>query len=197
MSQPATTPPKGLVYIFTGNGKGKTSAALGTALRAVGNGWKVDWVAWYKNSQWRMSEYQVALPGLSMFALGKGFYIQQPETVIRDIKVASVHQAKVVDTAAVDEHKLAAQAALQFARERLETKPDVLILDEVCNAISDGLLEETAVLNLLKQRGETHLVLTGRSASPKLQDSADLVSEIVSRKHPYDQGKLAVAGLDF
>lgn len=188
---------KGLIYIFTGNGKGKTSAALGTALRAVGHGWTVDWVAWYKNADWRMSEYQVTLPGLSMFALGKGFYIQKPESVHKNIKIASVNAAKVVDTAQPDEHQAAAQAALEFARQRLEQKPNVLVLDEICNALSDKLVDEADVLNLLQHRGDTHIVLTGRSASAEIIAAADLVSEIQHLKHPYDSGKLAVAGLDF
>ncbi len=194
--------PPGLVYVFTGNGKGKTSAALGTALRGVALGWKVDWVAWYKNAQWDMSEYK--LPDLldtksfSMFALGKGFYIQKPEKILRGtVKIASVQSAKVIDTETPDDHMLAAQAALLFAKKRLALQPEILVLDEICNAVNDQLLPESAVLELIQQRGKTHLILTGRQASPAIQDAADLVSEVVSRKHPYDSGKLAVAGLDF
>lgn len=196
-SPASTKSTTGLIYIFTGNGKGKTSAALGTAVRAVGHGWRVDWVAWYKNPEWKISEYQLRLPSLEMFALGQGFFIRQPEKTVGKVKIASVHTAKVVDTATESEHHQAAQAALEFAAQRLQSQPDVLVLDEICNAISDGLIQESAVLDLLAQRGKTHLVLTGRAASATLIEAADLVSEIVSRKHPYDQGKLATAGLDF
>lgn len=187
----------GLIYIFTGDGKGKTSAALGTALRALGHGWRVDWIAWYKSPDWKISEYQISLKHLEMFALGQGFFIKQPEKQVGKVKVASVNTAKVVDTHDQNEHQLAAVRALEFARERLEKKPDVLILDEICNAISDGLVSETDVLALLSDRGATHIVLTGRSASETLIQAADLVSEIRKVKHPYDSGKLAVAGLDF
>lgn len=195
----------GLIYIFTGNGKGKTSAAIGTALRGVAQGWQVDWVAWYKNAQWDMSEYRlpklISQKNLNMFALGNGFYIQQPEMVIENeknkVKIASVNSAKVTDTHSADEHVLAAESALQFAHERLAAKPGILVLDEVCNAVADSLIAEQAVLELLKNRGNTHVILTGRSASQALQTAADLVSEISSVKHPYDVGKLAVAGLDF
>lgn len=187
----------GLVYIFTGDGKGKTSAALGTAVRALGHGWKVDWIAWYKNPDWKISEYQLNLPKFEMFALGQGFFIAQPEQQVGKVKIASVNSAKVIDNHAPDEHIVAAQSALAFARERLQKHPDVLVLDEICNAVSDQLVSELQVLELLESRGKTHIVLTGRSAAPALVASADLVSEIQKVKHPYDSGKLAVAGLDF
>lgn len=203
---PLPNPDLGLIYIFTGNGKGKTSAAIGTAMRGVAQGWKVDWIAWYKNAQWDISEYRLPdlLQGgnLEMFALGKGFYIQEPEMVITnsdsdEIKVASVNSAKVTDTHSESEHHQAAQAALQFARERLAQNPGILVLDEICNAISDKLIKESDVIDVLSKRGSTHIILTGRSASKTLMADADLVSEITARKHPYDAGKLAVAGLDF
>lgn len=200
--QPTPAANTGLVYLFTGDGKGKTSAALGTAVRAVGRGWRVDWIAWYKDASWDVSEYRLPelLPKnrLNMFALGKGFFIRQPEQVINEtVKVASVHSAKVIDTHTPDDHHAAARAALEFAGERLAGQPEVLVLDEICNAMSDGLIPEAEVLELLDRRGATHLVLTGRSASSTLMEYADLVSQIAAIKHPYDQGKLAVAGLDF
>jgi cob(I)alamin adenosyltransferase len=190
------------VYVFTGNGKGKTSAALGTALRGVARDWQVDWIAWYKNVQWDISEYRLPdlLPkgNLEMFALGQGFFIKEPEQVVNGkVKIASVNSAKVSDNHTPDEHHAAAQAALHFAQERLAKHPEILVLDEICNAIEDGLVQEDDVLALLQQRGSTHIVLTGRSASDSLIEAADLVSEIISRKHPYESGKLAVAGLDF
>lgn len=207
---PVSTQDSSLVYIFTGDGKGKTSAALGTAVRALGNGWKVVWIAFYKEASWGMSEYEV--PGLlrpeqqsrfQMFLLGKGFYIRTPEKVLENtgssVKIASLASgAKVIDDDTPDTHQAAAQVALEKALEVLRTeKPDVLVLDEVCNAISDGLLQESQILDLLTQRGKTHIVLTGRSASSELQAASDLVSEVMNRKHPYDQGRLAVKGLDY
>jgi len=200
----------GLLYLFTGNGKGKTSAALGTAVRALGNGWQVRWIAFYKEASWGLSEYQI--PGLlqpdqqsrfQMFLLGKGFYIQNPDKTVKNaassLKIASLTSgAKVIDDDTPATHHAAAQAALQKALELLrQEKPEVLVLDEVCNAISDGLLEEKQVLELLAERGQTHIVLTGRAASAELQAACDLVSEVMNRKHPYDQGKLAVKGLDY
>jgi len=205
-----STQSSGLVYLFTGDGKGKTSAALGTAVRALGNGWKVIWIAFYKEASWGLSEYEI--PGLlkkkeqsrfHMFLLGKGFYIRKPDQVLENadssIKFASLTSgAKVIDDDTPDVHQAAALAALEKALGVLrKDRPDVLVLDEICNAISDGLLKESAVLQLLAERGNTHIVLTGRSASTELQAACDLVSEVMNRKHPYDQGKLAVKGLDY
>lgn len=204
------TKEKGLLYLFTGDGKGKTSAALGTAVRALGNGWSVCWIAFYKEASWGMSEYEIPAlllpehrPRFQMHLLGKGFYIREPEKVVeageRSVKLVSLPTgSKVIDDDTPDAHVLAARAALEKAEQVLEEeKPEVLILDEICNAISDGLLAEDRVLKLLSKRGSTHMVLTGRSASSTLIEVCDLVSEVVKRKHPYDSGVLAVKGLDY
>lgn len=228
----------GLIYLFTGDGKGKTSAALGTAARALGNGWRVVWIAFYKEASWGMSEYEI--PSLlspkhrgrfQMYLLGRGFYIRNPELEVSgSVKVASISGgAKVIDDDTPDVHREAAQAALAKAREVLAAssatevevdaaevtaaadvtavsdvtavaaapRPQVLILDEICNAVSDGLVEEQQLFDVLDLRGPTHVVLTGRSASAELQKKCDLVSEIMNRKHPYDSGQLAVKGLDY
>lgn len=202
----------GFVYIFTGEGKGKTSAALGTAVRALANGWRVGWIAFYKEAQWNMSEHQLSAmlrpkwsKNLEMKLLGKGFYIAKPETTLKttksEIKIASVGKnGVVVDDDAAETHLLAAQATLAEVESMLDRKknrPDVLVLDEVCNAISDGLIVESRVVQLLEKRGKTHVVLTGRNASNTLIKAADLVSSIEKVKHPYDSGRLAVKGLDY
>ena len=208
----------GLIYIFTGDGKGKTSAGLGTAVRAVGNNMKVAWVAWYKESAWGISEYALSqyLPEdkFQMHLLGRGFHIksgskeagkQGSKEVIKvvenslgdTIKVADIEGGqKVVDDSSDLEHELAAQAALDKATE-LISKVDVLVLDEICNAMDDGLVEVQKVLDLLAKRGACHVVLTGRNVKPELIEAADLVSRVEKVKHPYDYGKLAVKGLDY
>lgn len=196
--------PLGLIYIFTGNGKGKTSAALGMLTRALAHGWRVGWISWYKEASWGISEHKLdailnkeALSRCTFLPMGKGFYLQNPEQVEKSgIKVTHAKQAVIVDDHTTTEHREAAKHALKKATELIK-KVDVLILDEVCNAISDGLTQETDILKLLEKRGATHLVLTGRNASPLLQKSADLVSTIEKTKHPFDAGKLAVKGLDF
>ena len=110
---------QGLVYVFTGDGKGKTSAALGVAVRAVCSGMKVGWVSWYKE---KVLPTRLDLAGkLEMYAIGKGFY-----------KLPG-------DKVTPEEHKRAAAAALKQA-EKLLNKVDVLILDEVNNAVKDKLI---------------------------------------------------------
>lgn len=200
---------QGQILIFTGDGKGKTSAALGTAVRALGHGWSVVWVAFYKEASWGISEF--ALPQLlqeahqnrfHIAALGKGFYVKKAEKLLhqgeKTIKLTSAQSAMIVDDNTPDEHQAAAQAALEHARQLLlEKKPQVLVLDEVCNALDDGLLAFASLKAFLQERGSTHIVLTGRNAPDELIEQADLVSKIEKIKHPYDQGQLAVKGLDF
>lgn len=203
--------PIGQVHIFTGDGKGKTSAALGTAVRGLSQQWRVGWVAWYKEASWGISEYE--LPAmltdsyrdqLDLFILGKGFFIPEDqatarvEDATRRIKVATTGSGAVIDDDLPEDHHAAAQAALATAHKLVGSGTyQLLVFDEICNAINDGLLDEQSVLKLLAQRGSTHIVLTGRNASKKLIDHADLVSRIEKVKHPFDQGKLAVRGLDF
>lgn len=171
---------KGLIYVFTGEGKGKTSAALGVAVRAGLKGMKVGIVQWYKEKRWPIAEHKIGekLDNIQIFPLGSGFY-QLP-----------------TDHASQSEHQQAAEAALKQARE-LMGKVDVLILDEVINAIGDGLVESKGVMELLGKRGKTHMILTGRGASQELIEVADLVTECKKIKHPFDTGKMAVSGLDY
>lgn len=170
----------GLVYVFTGEGKGKTSAAIGIAVRAALSGMNVAIVQWYKEKRWPIAEHKLGerFDNIKIYPLGSGFY-QLPS-----------------DHASPDEHKIAAQAAYTKAKE-LMGKVDLLVLDEICNTVKDGLLREKEILELIEKRGETHLVLTGRGATGVIIEMADLVTECKKIKHPYDSGKLAVAGLDF
>lgn len=184
---------KGLVYVFTGEGKGKTSAAIGVATRALLLGHTVEWVSFYKEESWGMAEkgLRAKFENLNMNYVGRGFWIGQ--------KTAPVGNKGhvVVDKASEEEHKEAAKAGLELASERLAKKPFLLVLDEVVNAMSEGLVESSLVIELLAKRGDTHVVLTGRGLTPELEAVADLVTECKKIKHPYDTGKLAVSGLDF
>ena len=167
---------QGLVYVFTGDGKGKTSAALGIVVRAIAAGKKVGWVSWYKE---KVLPTRMFLEGkLEMYAIGKGFY-----------KLPG-------DKATPEEHKQAAAAALKQA-EKLLKSVDVLVLDEVNNAVHDKLIDLNHLINLINKRGKTHLILTGRNACPELCERADLVTEMKKVKHPFDKGIKAVRGLDY
>lgn len=186
---------KGLIYAFTGEGKGKTSAALGVATRSLLNGEKVVWIAFYKQESWGLSESKLKdkFPNLEMKFIGKGFRIGK--------KTAPVGKKGhlVVDTASDAEHRQAAKEGLILASKSLEQKPFLLVMDEVLNAVSEGLLESEGVMEVLSNRGETHVIVTGREGEPArtVLDGADLVTECKKIKHPYDIGKLAVKGLDF
>lgn len=192
----------GLVYAFTGEGKGKTSVALGVATRSLLNGEKVVWVAFYKQESWGLSESKLKekFPNLEMIFVGKGFRIVNPDQTKGKVKLATVGASnKVIDTASEEEHKQASQDGLAVVRQKLIEQPFLLVMDEVLNAVSEGLLEEKEVMETLDNRGSTHVVLTGRSGEPttRLLEGSDLVTECKKIKHPYDLGKLAVKGLDF
>jgi cob(I)alamin adenosyltransferase len=198
---------KGLIYVFTGEGKGKTSAALGVATRALLLEKKVIWIAFYKQESWGLAESKLKdkFPNLEMKFMGKGFRISKPlnQSTIKPLKIAKIAgDAVVVDTASEEEHKEAARASIEYAVFGMEKKPFLLVLDEVMNAVSDGLLDEKDVIEVLEKRGESHVILTGRHDPAKadvagLLELADLVTECRKIKHPYDTGKLAVSGLDF
>lgn len=171
---------EGLVYTFTGEGKGKTSAAMWTAMRAALNGEEVAVVHWYKEERWKTNDQKISglLPNLKDYLMGEGFY-NLP-----------------TDHAGEDEHKAAARAALVKATELLG-EVDVLVLDEVINAINDGLIELTDLIDLVSKRGETHVILTGRGAGEVIIELSDLVTEMKSVKHPFDKGVMAKKGLDY
>lgn len=192
----------GQIYVFAGNGKGKTSAALGTTIRALAQNWQVVWLAFYKSTQWQTAELQLSnlladqlRNKLEIYAYGQGFYLPGSS---KQAPVGS-GSAVVVDTATTTTHQQSAVHTLQQAQAVLHRShpPQLLVLDEILNAITDKLITEAAVLDLLQKRGATHCVLTGRQAAPALLDAADLVSSIEKVKHPYDHGQLAMPGLDF
>ena len=171
---------QGLVYVFTGDGKGKTSAALGVAVRAALSGLKVAIIQWYKEKRWPISEHKIGkyIKNIRIYPLGSGFY-----------KLPTDH-------ATPQEHKQAAAAALKQA-EKLMNRVDVLVLDEVNNAVADKLIDLNDLIRLLSKQGKTHLILTGRGARSELVALADLVTEMRKIKHPFDKGLKAVRGLDY
>ncbi|MBI3740666.1 MAG: cob(I)yrinic acid a,c-diamide adenosyltransferase, partial [Chloroflexi bacterium] len=140
----------GLIIVYTGDGKGKTTAALGMALRAIGRGWRVLMVQFMKGT-WHYAELDAAkrlAPDLEIIPMGKGFY-------------------KILDDKYTDEeHRAAAHAALEFAREQMRSgKYDLLILDEVNNAVATELLPLDALMNFLDGKPDDfNIVLTGRGA---------------------------------
>lgn len=176
-------PNNGLTLVYTGNGKGKTTASLGLAMRAVGRGQKVLIIQFIKSPQRDYGEERsLKKLGIEVIQTGIGFtWKKTPE-----------------------EHRQALKAAWKLTKKRvMEGKHDLIILDEINNAlaidrfsIADVLpLEE--VLKLIDQRPKgINLVLTGRDAQKEIIRKADLVSEVVMRKHYYEKGVPAVVGLE-
>ena len=173
-----------MLYIFTGNGKGKTTAALGQAIRAVGEGKRVLMVQFIKGP-WKSGEDFLAKglePRFTLVKMGKGFVGIMGDNLPRE------------------EHILAAHDALDFAaNEAASGKWDIIILDEVNNAIHLGLISKEDVMEFINiAQGHTeHLILTGRDAPPELIERADLVTEMRDIKHPYHAGKKGVRGLEY
>ena len=174
---------KGLVHIYTGEGKGKTSAALGITLRAVKYGLKVYFMQFMKGITEEDTLKQV-----------KGISYKYFGHVRAAGKWKWVYKNKIEDA-----DKEIAEKGLKFAFEILkEGKYDVVILDEIIMAVWFGLLKEEDVLFLIKQKPEhVELILTGRRASEKLIAEADYVSNVDKVKHPYDKGILAREGIDY
>ena len=173
---------KGLILINTGPGKGKTTAALGTALRAVGNGMRVLVLQFLKGS-WHYGELDAVLPHGDNFVLkqmGRGFVkVGGAETDPEDIRLV--------------------EAAWADAREAILSGDwDLVILDEINYAISYGMLAPEQVAETLRARPEmVHVILTGRNAHPLLVELADTVTEMREVKHAYQKGILAQRGIEY
>ena len=171
---------KGLVCIFTGDGKGKTSAALGVVLRALGHGLRV-YITFFMKGKYPYGEYDT---------LSK----------LSNVTMASFGSLEFVDPANVKpEEKEQARLALATAREAiLSGNYDLVVLDEVNVAVAFKLVELDEVVKLINDKPQNvALILTGRKADAKLVQLADLVTEMLKIKHPYDEGVLARKGIDY
>ena len=171
--------------MYTGNGKGKTTAALGLILRAAGNGLRV-FVLQFIKGQWKTGESQtlkLLAPNVEHVRMGRGFTIER----LRDPRIP------------MEEHESAAAAAFAQAAEVVRSGAfDMVVLDELLGSIKAGLVQLDDVLQLIRDKpARLHLVLTGRGAPQPLIDAADLVTEMRAVKHPYEQGIKAQRGIEF
>jgi cob(I)alamin adenosyltransferase len=174
---------KGLLIVYTGPGKGKTTCALGTAFRAVGQGLRVLMVQFIKGS-WHYGELDAAkMLGDEKFEIrpmGRGFVkVGGAETDPEDIRLA--------------------EECWETGREAIySAKYDLVILDEINYTIGYKMLDALKVVEELKGRPEqVHVICTGRNAHPLLIEQADLVTEMKEVKHPYTKGILAQRGIDY
>lgn len=171
---------QGLVQVFTGNGKGKTSAALGAVLRAVGHGLKV-YIVFFMKGKYPYGEFSTLpkLPNVDVASFGLRCLINPA-----DINPEEIEQAKL---------------ALSAARKAmLSGNYDMVVLDEVNVAVYFKLIKLDEVVRLIGDKPQNvELVLTGRYADAKLIELADLVTEMVKLKHPYDKGVKARKGIEY
>jgi cob(I)alamin adenosyltransferase len=173
-------PRKGLIIVHTGNGKGKTTAALGTAFRALGYGWRVLMVQFIKGN-WHYGELDAAkrFEGLiEIRPMGEGF---------------------TWDTKNPERDRQKAHEAWEFGKnEALSGKWDLVIFDEINYVITYDYLEVEKVVDFLKNKPrELHVILTGRDAHEKIVEAADLVTEMREIKHPFKKGIKAQKGIEF
>src|SRR5438132_6952991 len=177
-------PRQGLTLVFTGNGKGKTTAAVGLTVRAAGNRMRVFFLQFIKG-QWKSGEREILrqLPGVDLEVTGRGFTIES----LRNPNIP------------MEDHAAAAAHGWQVAQQIVHAgQYDLVVLDEILGAVSAGLVPLDELVALVKTKPATlHLVLTGRGAPAELVDAADLVSEVQPIKHPFDQGIKAQRGIEF
>jgi cob(I)alamin adenosyltransferase len=171
---------RGLIIVNTGDGKGKTTAALGLAFRAIGSGFKVFMVQYIKG-KWKTGEKKLAdrlAPDIEIRPMGDGF-TWDTKNPAQDIATT----LKIWDV----------------SKDAISSgKWDIVILDEINVVMKLGYLDPQVVVDFLKTRDpRQHVVLTGRGAPPAVIEIADIVSEVVPVKHPYRQGVKAQLGIEF
>ena len=174
---------KGLLIVYTGPGKGKTTCALGTAFRAVGQGLRVLMVQLIKGS-WHYGELDAAKmlgeDRMEIRPMGRGFVkVGGADTDPQDVRLC--------------------EEAWEFGRAQMQGgRYNLIVFDEINYVISYGMLDVEKVVAALARRPEgLHVICTGRNAHPKLVDAADLVTEMREVKHPYTKGILAQRGIDY
>lgn len=178
----AGTQRQGLLIIHTGAGKGKTTAALGTAMRAAGNGMRVLVLQFLKGS-WHYGELDAAErfgSDLVIRQMGRGFVkVGGAETDPEDLRMVQ-------------------EAWDEAVREMQSGEWDLIVLDEINYAIGYDMLDAQGVADALKERPQMlHVILTGRTAHPLLVELADTVTEMREVKHAYTRGILAQRGIEF
>ncbi len=171
---------QGLIMVNTGNGKGKTTAALGLAFRALGHNLPVCIIQFIKGT-WKYGEMTLAerfVDLLEFHVMGKGFTWESKDP---------------------EQDCLAAREGWELAKERITAGVHhLLILDEFTYAIKLGMVDEAEVLDALRHKpADMHILITGRGASPALLELADLVTEMHEVKHPYHAGVKAQKGIEY
>lgn len=170
---------RGLVEVYTGDGRGKTTAAIGLAFRAAGHGLRVHVIQFMKGDE-GYGEFQSckAHPLIAIEQYGRKEFVNPNEPTTVDLELAA--------------------RGMERARQVLsEGEADLVILDELCVAVGFNLVKVDEVLALLDIRpSHVELLITGRMAPPELLDRADLVTDMRAVRHPFEQGVMAREGID-
>ncbi|MDH7517283.1 MAG: cob(I)yrinic acid a,c-diamide adenosyltransferase [Candidatus Thermoplasmatota archaeon] len=169
---------KGLVHVYTGPGKGKTTAAIGLGVRAAGAGLKVIMIQFMKGRRYSEIDVIEKIPNFTVIQYGRDEFVskEKPEQIDIDL----------------------AKKGFEYAKKVIkEGKYDMVILDEINVAVDYNLINVKDILKLVDEKPEKiELVLTGRYAPSELVKVADLVTEMLEIKHPYQEGMLARKGID-
>jgi cob(I)alamin adenosyltransferase len=172
---------KGLIEVYTGDGKGKTTAVIGLACRAIGHNLKVCYIYFHKNPErWGYGEFKILEKiGIDVFGFAKEhpYFDKVEKEKLREECLKGIEFIKKI-------YK--------------EKKYDVIICDEILISLRDSFLKEEEIIKIMEEKPENvELVLTGRIATEKIIEKADLVSEIKKIKHPYDKGIKSREGIEY
>ena len=169
---------KGFVLVYTGKGKGKTTAALGSALRAYGRGMRVAVFYFLKDANQGEISVMKQLDGFDYFIYGTGRFIDFENILPSDLEPIRNGLIKLQEVLQKQEY-------------------DMVVLDEILIALYYGLIETNELLSILDTRNGTHIILTGRNASNEVLEIADIASEVEKLKHHFDNGIDCMEGIEY
>ncbi len=168
------------VLVLTGNGKGKTTSAIGTTLRSLGHNKRVLIIQFMKESETGEIKILENLENCHVHQVGSGFY-----------KIRGDHAEE-------DEHKASATKGLEILEEELQKhSPSLVVLDEINVTCSLGLLEPQEIVSTINKNSETNFILTGRNAPREFLEIADLITEMKEIRHPFQNEIPAQEGIDY
>src|SRR3989338_926706 len=197
---------QGFTMIYWGYGKGKSTAAIGLVVRALGQGKRVLFMQFMKGGAeagWETGEGKMfkALSGVAHeSARRRELSLATPKSAKLEFRVVGKGWVRILgDSKPIEDHEQAARDGFAFAQEQMVSgKWDLVILDEVLSAVDALLLSVDDIKELIRAKPpEVHLLMTGHNEYPELAEMADLVTKMEKVKHPYDKGVKAQRGIDF
>jgi cob(I)alamin adenosyltransferase len=172
----------GLVHVYTGDGKGKTTSAVGLAVRAVGEGLRVGYASFHKRPE--------------VYGYAEMESLRKLGVTVMNFAKGHPHLDRSIDEGVI--RREVQEAMVELSQKVLTEGYDLLILDEILISVRDRYLEESVLLDFVQNKPkQMELVLTGRGVTPAVEALADYVSWIQKRKHPYDRGVMSRKGIEF